>query len=188
MDDERGWPWLAGKFYAIVWRNPKSNLVVAEAADLKPGEKVLDIGCGAGKALVVAAETVGMDNCFGVDPTAALAETARKRLPGGQVEVAVAEDLPFPADSFDVVWTIASPHHWDDRHLGLEEAARVLRPGGRFLLAEQRRRKEGGHGLTDSEATATARELEEVGLERVEILRRPVKWYTILIVRGWGPS
>lgn len=188
MDDERGWSWLFGKFYAIVWRNPKSNRVVVEAADLQPGEKVLDIGCGAGKALVVAADVVGMENCFGVDPTPALAETARKRLRGGQVEVAAAEDLPFADDTFDAVWTISSPHHWEDRSQGLKEAARVLRPGGRFLLAEQRKRQEGGHGLTDSEAAATAGELEEVGLERVAVLRRPIKWYTMLIVRGWKRS
>lgn len=182
-----GWPWLVGKLYGVLSRNPRSNRVVAEAAELQPGERVLDIGCGAGKALLLAAEMVGAENCFGIDPTKALVDTARKRLPGASIAVGMAEDLPFADDSFDVVWTIASPHHWDDRHRGLKEVARVLKPGGRFLLAEQLRRADGGHGLSESEAAATAKELERIGFERTQVLRPRIKWYTLLILRSWAP-
>lgn len=180
-----GWSWLAGKLYGAIYRNPKSNRVVVEAAELQPGEQVLDIGCGAGKALVEAARVVGAENCSGVDPTPTLAETARQRLPGGRIEVAVAEELPFEENLFDVVWAISSPHHWEDRHAGLEEVSRVLRPGGRFLLAEQRKRRPGGHGLTDAEAATTAREMTAIGFADVEILRLPVRWDSLLVLRGW---
>ena len=183
-----GWSWLAGKIYGTLRRNSKSNRVVVQAADLGPDEQVLDIGCGAGKALVEAARIVGSQNCFGVDPTPSLAETARQRLPRAQVEVAMAEDLPFEDDRFDVVWAISSPHHWDDRHAGLREVARVLRPGGRFLLAEQRKRRPGGHGLTDDEAAATVREMAGIGFADLETLRLRVRWDTMLVVRGWAPQ
>ena len=48
---------------------------------------ILDVGCGAGGALVLAAEVVGEENVTGADPTSALAGTARRRLPGARIEV-----------------------------------------------------------------------------------------------------
>lgn len=168
MRDNGGWPWLLGKLYALLQRNPVSNQVVVELAELRPGDRVLDVGCGAGGALVGAAEVVGEENVAGVDPTAALASTARSRVPGAKVEIGVAEDLPFPDESFTVVWTIASQHHWDDPRAGLAEVRRVLEPGGRLLLAEAWKRKDGGHGLSDPEAERLKKTLGEIGFEKIE--------------------
>ena len=121
----------------------------------------------AGKA---AAEIVGAENVAGADPTGPLAEKVRKRIPGAEVVQAGAEDLPFPDASFDVVWTIASFHHWGDPDRGLTQVLRVLRPGGRFLLTERRIGREGGHGLSEGEATEVAADLERIGF--VETTRR----------------
>src|SRR5690606_4287726 len=107
---DQGWSWLFGKLYGLLSRNPPSNRMVVELADLQPGERVLDIGGGSGSALVAAAEIVGAENVAGADPTGPLAEKVRKRIPGAEVVQAGAEDLPFPEASFDVVWTIASFH------------------------------------------------------------------------------
>src|SRR5690606_22905700 len=107
--DRAGWSWLMGKVYGLVARNPASNEAVFEEARLQPGERVLDIGSGAGHALRLAAAVVGPANVFGVDPTAALASTAEKRVPGAKVAVAVAEDLPFDDDTIDVVHRLVPP-------------------------------------------------------------------------------
>lgn len=170
-EGDGGWSWLFGKIYAVLQRNPPSNRAVAELAALTQADRVLDIGCGAGGAMVVAAEVVGEQNVAGVDPTEALASTARKRLPASRVEVGVAEELPFPDESFTVVWTISSHHHWDDSRAGLLEVRRVLEPGGRLLLSEAWKRRQGGHGLSDGEAERLKTTLQDVGFEQVDIVR-----------------
>ena len=167
---DQGWSWLFGKLYGLLSRNPPSNRMVVELADLQPGERVLDIGGGSGSALVAAAEIVGAENVAGADPTGPLAEKVRKRIPGAEVVQAGAEDLPFPDASFDVVCPIASFHHWGDPDRGLTQVLRVLRPGGRFLLTERRIGREGGHGLSEGEATEVAADLERIGF--VETTRR----------------
>lgn len=182
-----GWPWLFGKLYAVLQRNPSSNRVVAEVASLQPGDRVLDIGCGAGRAMYLAARVVGTLNVTGVDPTPALASTARKRLPGATVEVGVAEDLPFPDRGFTVVWTISAHHHWDDSETGLREVYRVLAPGGRFLLAEYRNRRPEGHGLNDDEAREMTGTLSQLGFENVKTVRRRSGWRTLLVLVAHRP-
>jgi ubiquinone/menaquinone biosynthesis C-methylase UbiE len=182
-----GWSWLSGKFYAVLRRNPPSNRVVAELAALDSDDRVLDIGCGAGAAMVLAAQTVDVESVAGVDPTAALASTARSRLPGARVEVAVAEDLPFPDESFTVVWTISSHHHWDDSRAGLAEVRRVLKPDGRLLLAEAWKRREEGHGLTDGEAERLKTTLGEVGFEKVEVVRTQAGRRKMLVLIAHRP-
>jgi len=75
--------------------------------------------------------------CLGVDPTTAMIEAARALAPRGlHFEVAPAEWLPFDAGYFDLVFSTLSFHHWADRPGGLREVARVLRPGGVFVLAD----------------------------------------------------
>lgn len=182
-----GWSWLMGKIYGLVARNPSSNREVVSEAQLKPGERVLDIGSGAGAALKMAAEVVGPENVFGVDPTASLASTAEKRIPGAKVAVAVAEDLPFPDDSVDVVWSIASFHHWEEPDAGLREIARVLAPGGRLLVAERLLRREGGHGLTPAEAENLSQRLATLGFDDVEVVRRKAGRREMAIIKGRLP-
>lgn len=164
---EAGWSWLMGKLYGLIQRNPASNRTVAALAELTGDDMVLDVGCGAGGALKAASRTVPENQLSGADPTPALVTTARKRLPEADIEVAVAEDLPFDDRSFSVVWTISSFHHWTHPRQGLEELLRVLAPGGRLLLAEHRNKKDGGHGLSDREANQLIATLGEIGFEDV---------------------
>lgn len=187
-EEEHGWSWLFGTLYALLSRNPASNRVVAEEAALQPGERVLDVGCGSGSAMAAAAETVGQENVVGVDPTGPLAKKAQRRLPQARVEVAPAEQLPFDDDTFDVAWTIASHHHWEEPATGRAELARVLVPGGRVLLAERLMRREDGHGLTEGEARRLMTDLEAAGFENVELVRRKIKWYSFLILKGRRPN
>lgn len=186
-DSSHGWPWILGKFYALIQRNPASNRALFELADIEPDDRILDVGCGAGGALVLAAEVVGEENVAGADPTSALAGTARRRLPGARIEVAPAEALPFDDASFTMVWTIASHHHWRDSRSGLAEIFRVLEPGGRLLLAEHRMKRDGGHGLSEKEAEDLRLVLEELGFEDANIIRHGKGRRALLVLSGHRP-
>jgi ubiquinone/menaquinone biosynthesis C-methylase UbiE len=63
---------------------------------------------------------------------------AKASHPGGAIrfQQAMAEALPFPDASFDLVFSTMTFHHWSDQGRGIAEIARVLTPGGRWLLAE----------------------------------------------------
>ncbi|MCK9376262.1 MAG: methyltransferase domain-containing protein [Syntrophobacterales bacterium] len=109
---------------------------------LYPGDAVLDIGCGAGVDSLVAAHLVGEGGrVVGVDVTAAMIETARGHLarlgwPQVRFEPADAEALPFPADDFDAVISNGVFNLTLDKEQALAEAHRVLKPGGRLMLAD----------------------------------------------------
>ena len=184
---DAGWPWIFGKLYGLTHRNPRSNRVVVSAADLSPGERVLDVGCGAGGALVLAAAIVGSTNVAGAEPTAALASTAASRIPGARIENAPAERLPFFDGEFDVVWSVSSFHHWQDPELGLRETARVLAPGGRMLIAEHSLRRDGGHGISDREADRLEETLTDLGMENARAARHGSGRNAVTIVSAVRP-
>jgi SAM-dependent methyltransferase len=102
----------------------------ADVADLAPGQRVLDVGCGPGALTAQLVERVGRERVTAVDPSAPFVEAARSRLPGVEVRQAPAEALPFPDDSFDVALAELVVHFMADPVVGLREMARVTRPGG----------------------------------------------------------
>ncbi len=93
--------------------------------------KTLELGIGTG--LNVAHYPPGVD-LTGVEPDAAMAEKARSR--GARVVAGDAQNLAFPDASFDTVVATLVFCSVDDWRAGLREAARVLKPGGLFLMAE----------------------------------------------------
>jgi SAM-dependent methyltransferase len=109
---------------------------------LNPGDAVLDIGCGAGVDSLVAAHLVGAKGrVVGVDVTPAMVERARaslSRLGLANVtfEVGEAEALPFPDNDFDAVISNGVFNLTLDKEKALHEAHRVLKPGGRLMLAD----------------------------------------------------
>jgi SAM-dependent methyltransferase len=102
-------------------------------AEMKPGERVLDFGCGAGRFLEVIRAAGG--KAVGVEIAQAAAERARANVPGADVRL-VGEDgsLPLGHGEVDLVWCSEVLEHIPDAEHALLEARRVLRRGGRLLL------------------------------------------------------
>jgi len=109
------------------------QIVPMAAEHIRGADAVLDVGCGEGQISRLAAY-VGASRVVGIDPTWAQLSVARSR--GGPPRYcrSVADALPFPALSFDVVVACLVFEHIDAVDEALAEVGRVLRPGGRFLF------------------------------------------------------
>lgn len=111
-------------------------------AELHEGETVLDLGSGAGLDVLLSARRVGpTGKAYGVDMTDGMLEEARanaREAGVGNVEFlrGEIEDLPLPDASVDVVVSNCVINLSTDKPRVLEEAHRVLRPGGRFAVAD----------------------------------------------------
>ena len=109
---------------------------------IHPGEAVLDIGCGAGLDTLLAAKMAGPEGrVIGLDATPGMIERAKANaallaLPNVTFMVGAAESLPFPDDDFEVVISNGVFNLTLDKEKALKEAHRVLKPGGRLLLAD----------------------------------------------------
>jgi ubiquinone/menaquinone biosynthesis C-methylase UbiE len=110
----------------------------------QPGDQVLDVGCGTGYFTRRAARVVSPGgHVIGIDPSRSVIDYARGKAPVNcTFQLASAQALPHPDASFDVVISSLALHHLppDDRPTALRDVYRVLRPGGRLLIAEFRRR------------------------------------------------
>ncbi len=117
------------------------NEVMAERVGLASGERVLDAGCGVGGTALWLAETHGTD-VLGINVVADHIDRARRytveRGMGDRPRFLVADFCAtgLPSESFDVVWATESACHAPDKQAFVDEAARVLRPGGRLVMAE----------------------------------------------------
>jgi SAM-dependent methyltransferase len=102
----------------------------ADFASVRPGMRVVDVGCGPGGLTAVLVERVGSERVTAVDPSEPFVLAARERLPGVDVRRAAAEALPFPDGLFDAALAQLVVHFMTDAVAGLREMARVVRPGG----------------------------------------------------------
>jgi SAM-dependent methyltransferase len=97
-----------------------------------PGQRVLDIGCGAGVFLRAAADA-GAD-VAGVDASEGLLELSRSRVPDADLRLGDMQALPFDDDSFDAVTGFNSFFFADDMVVAIREAGRVAKPGAPVLI------------------------------------------------------
>jgi Methylase involved in ubiquinone/menaquinone biosynthesis len=111
-------------------------------APIRPGSSVVDIGCGAGMDLLLAAKAVGpTGHAIGVDMTEAMAERARagaRAIGLVQVDVRVGDALTLPIDSgtIDSVISNGVLNLTPDKNAAFGEVFRVLAPGGEFLYGD----------------------------------------------------
>ena len=188
---------IAGRAYQVItalWmtagHGPRVR-AVADTAELTGADRVVDVGCGPGTAVRLAARRAAA--ATGVDPDPAMLRFARwstaiPRPPNISWLQGRAEELPLPDSQTTVVWAISSTHHWDDRTAGISEARRVLAPGGRLVLAERlakpAARGHAAHGLTRGQAEDLSRRLTAAGFGQVRLHIGKAGLRTVVIICG----
>lgn len=130
--------WSDGDFAMVAGLvyNVAENL--AEALEILPDERVLDVACGSGNGAIAAARRA-WGNTVGADFVPALLERGRERAAAERLEIefveADAQSLPFEDGSFDVAISIFGAMFAPDQERTAEELLRVVRPGGRIGMA-----------------------------------------------------
>jgi len=114
---------------------------LVELLDLRPGQRVLDVGCGTGDDAREMACIVGANGrIVGIDNSRAMIAVAQERGTGTEksvdFRVGDAHDLPFESESFDVCRADRSLMHVPDARRALAEMTRVTKPGGRLAVFE----------------------------------------------------
>ena len=161
------------------WRELRQK--TARLARIQSGEQVLDVGCGTGTLALEVSRCVGRaGRVTGIDPSTEQIARARSKAARHNVpidfQIGVIEHLPFLDQTFDVVLSTLMMHHLpaDLKRQGLAEIARVLKPGGRLIIADFKPRKErqgqaarfhaGGSSMRDLAAM-----ISDVGFEQLEM-------------------
>lgn len=111
---------------------PTYEAVLEHIGGLRTGQSVLDVGCGTGAFLRLAADRGAL--AHGIDASESLVEVARARVPEADLRVGEMESLPFEDHSFDLVTGFNSFFFAADMNAALREAGRVARPGGAVVI------------------------------------------------------
>jgi SAM-dependent methyltransferase len=123
--------WAALPDDPVPWAWERRRALLLDAA--RPGERVLDLGCGAGR-FVAALRAAGTD-AIGVEIAAAALERARRNVPGGDFRLVEPDgSLPLGHGEVDLVWCSEVLEHVPDTVALLTEARRVLKRDGRLLV------------------------------------------------------
>jgi ubiquinone/menaquinone biosynthesis C-methylase UbiE len=166
------------------------------ALELRAGDRLLDVGCGPGAAVLQAAPLV--ERAVGVDLSEQMIQRARKAagdVANVEFRVADSELLPFEDDAFTAVLCSTSFHHYPNPGRAVREMARVLVPDGRFVLADASadlraarvadvflRRLEPGH-VRLYRSTELAAFVQDAGFVRARMRRLSGGGYVIVAAR-----
>lgn len=129
-------------FVTTLGQDRRLRKTTVDAVLIRPGETVLDIGCGTGAVTLLAKTRTKDGKVYGIDPAPEMISVARQKAARKKLDidfrVGVIEALPFPDASIDVVTSSLMMHHLpaDLKERGLAEIYRVLKPGGRLLIAD----------------------------------------------------
>lgn len=135
MDDaDDAWSVVASE-WAELWgafADPVRRAIV-EATGIRPGSRVLDVGCGSGEFLVALEEAGAV--VAGIDPAPAMVALSLARVRLADIRRGSVDALPWPDGSFDVVTAVNALQFSDEPAAALAEMARVTTPGGFVAVA-----------------------------------------------------
>ena len=131
--EHEGWERVANK-YDSTWATSTRQFIppLLDAADVGAKMSILDVGCGPGYVSAAAAERGATP--IGLDFSAEMIAIAKKMFPQIEFRQGDAQNLPFDDASFDRVVANFSLLHLANPERAMAEAARVLKPGGRFAF------------------------------------------------------
>ena len=188
-----GW----AQFYDVVatllslGRAPAIRKMTLELGEVRPGQKLLDVGCGTGSLAILANAKAGPDGeVHGIDASPEMIEVARRKADNAgadvRFQVGLIEDIPFPDDQFDLALSSFMVHHLPDdlKRKGLAEIYRVLKPDGHFLTVDFGASSNSlishlmllyGHSRTQSNAQELMTMMEDTGFREVEAVQAKIK-------------
>jgi SAM-dependent methyltransferase len=155
--------WAIGRMFAHRPSNRRRNIWAVSLLDVRPTDRVLEIGFGPGIAIAELAARATRGHVFGVDHSQAMVRQAARRnaaaVRAGRVHLtrASVERLPSFGGPLDAVLAVNSMGFWPDPVERLGELRRLLRPGGRIALVSQPRCP----GATRETTVRAARELQD---------------------------
>lgn len=121
-------------------------MAVFAALDLSPEMSLLDVGCGTGLALQLAALQV--ERVAGIDASRVSIDIAQERVPTGSFIIGEMEELPYQNATFDVILGCSSFPYAENPIQALKEAARVLKPEGKIAVIVWGKKEECEHATT----------------------------------------
>ncbi len=161
---DQGSQWNAELYdekHSFVWKMAAGLLELLEA---KPGERILDLGCGTGHLTAKIAATGA--KVVGIDRSPEMIQQAREQYPSLQFEVMDAREITF-SEPFDAVFSNATLHWVTEPERAIAGIAKNLRPGGRFVA------EFGGKGNVRELMAAIERAWSRLGLSGPN----PNPWY-----------
>jgi len=187
----RGWRgWVVGQLMAI--KNTERSLWVLSLLELRPTDRVLEIGFGSGADIRRVAARIPKGFVMGIDHSEAMVRLASAKnaraIGAGHVTLCQgsASNLAYESNSFDAVYSINVAQFWEKPVEVAQEIRRVLKPGGQVALAIQPRNK----GATEATVFKTGEKLVEAlsatGFSPVRLERkllRPVSVVCALAIK-----
>lgn len=177
--------------YALAFKNRERSEWVMALLDLKPSDRVLEIGFGPGadvqRASRIASSVAGLDHSEVMVSQASKRNSAAIREGRVDLKLGTAIQLPYPDSQFDCVFAINSAQFWKPLPTALAETKRVLKPGGRVLLAIQPRNKGATDETTRQVAIGMSKALTSAGFEDVHSDFKPMRPVSTAAIQARRP-
>jgi SAM-dependent methyltransferase len=161
---------ILGRWGGIIMArmNADCGTWVTDLLEIRPNDRVLEVGFGPGVVVQRLAELAGEGHVAGIDPSREMVKQARARnaitLQSSRVDLrhGSVESLPFDDNRFDKALAINSMQVWPDVMVGLREVRRVMKPGGRIALGFTPYSGQSNKGLAEALTAASFRDAHVV--------------------------